>query len=115
MALLIIEIFKLRTLIRIQIVIKNSILINHNSPYLVFGIFYAVKSMKTGAKGVKTVSFLNKDVVLSTKEAIQYLRISKPTYLKYIRLGRIKAIKAGSGWRVHQSELYRFLEIGERE
>jgi excisionase family DNA binding protein len=56
---------------------------------------------------------MDKDVVLTTREAIQYLKISKPTYLKYIRLGRIKAIKAGSGWRVHQSELYRFLRVGE--
>ncbi len=52
-----------------------------------------------------------KDLVLTTNEAIQYLKISKPTYLKYIRLGKIKAVKAGSGWRVHQSELYRFLNI----
>jgi excisionase family DNA binding protein len=39
------------------------------------------------------------------------LKISKPTYLKYIRLGRIKAVKAGSGWRVHRSELHRFLKV----
>jgi excisionase family DNA binding protein len=52
-----------------------------------------------------------KDLVLTTKEAIQYLKISKPTYLKYIRLGRIKAVKAGNGWRVCQSELHRFLRV----
>jgi excisionase family DNA binding protein len=57
----------------------------------------------------------DKDVVLTTEEAVQYLKISKPTYRKYIRLGRIKAIKAGSGWRVHQSELHRFLKVGERD
>ena len=60
------------------------------------------------------MSFLDKDLVLTTREAIQYLKISKPTYLKYIRLGRIKAVRAGNGWRVHQSELYRFLKIWER-
>jgi excisionase family DNA binding protein len=60
------------------------------------------------------MSFMEKDLVLTTEEAIEYLKISKPTFLKYIRLGRIKAIKAGKGWRVLQSELYRFLrgEIG---
>jgi excisionase family DNA binding protein len=58
---------------------------------------------------------MDKDVVLTSKEAMQYLRISKPTYLKYIRLGRIKAVKAGHGWRVHQSELYRFLKVRETE
>jgi excisionase family DNA binding protein len=56
---------------------------------------------------------MDKDVVLTTKEATQYLKISKPTYIKYIRLGRIKAVKAGSGWRVHQSELHRFLKVIE--
>ena len=56
---------------------------------------------------------MDKDVVLTTKEAINYLKISKPTYLKYIRLGRIKAVKAGSGWRVCRSELNRFLKVGE--
>jgi excisionase family DNA binding protein len=71
--------------------------------------------MKTETKGVKIMVLMDKDVVLTTKEAIQYLKISKPTYLRYIRLGRIKAVKAGSGWRVHQFELYRFLKVGERE
>ena len=54
-----------------------------------------------------------RDNVLTTDEAIEYLKISKPTFLKYIRLGRIKAIKAGKGWRILQSELYRFLKGDE--
>ena len=58
------------------------------------------------------MSFMRSDSVLTSDEAIQYLRISKPTFLKYIRLGRIKAIKAGKGWRVLHSELYRFLKQG---
>ncbi len=61
------------------------------------------------------MSIVDKDVVLTTNEAIQYLKISRATYLKYIRLGRIRAVKAGSGWRVHQSELYRFLRVREME
>ena len=52
---------------------------------------------------------IEKDSVLTTDEAIEYLKISKPTFLKYIRVGRIRAIKAGKGWRILQSELYRFL------
>jgi len=55
-----------------------------------------------------------RDIVLTTDEAIEYLKISKPTFLMYIRLGRIKAIKAGEGWRILQSELYRFLK-GEEQ
>ncbi len=56
------------------------------------------------------MSSMETDSVLTTDEAIEYLKISKPTFLKYIRLGRIRAIKAGKGWRVLQSELYRFLK-----
>jgi len=55
------------------------------------------------------MSLMEKDVVLTTDEAIEYLKISKPTFLKYIRFGRIRAIKAGKGWRILQSELNRFL------
>ncbi len=55
------------------------------------------------------MSVMEKDSVLTTDEAIEYLKVSKPTFLKYIHLGRIKAIKAGKGWRILQSELNRFL------
>jgi excisionase family DNA binding protein len=58
------------------------------------------------------MSLSEKDAVFTTNEAIKYLKISKPTFLKYIHLGKIKAVKAGSGWRVHKSELYRFLNVG---
>jgi excisionase family DNA binding protein len=50
------------------------------------------------------------DAVLTTQEACNYLRISRPTYLKYIYLGRIKGAKAGKGWKVLKSELDRFLK-----
>jgi excisionase family DNA binding protein len=60
----------------------------------------------------KLMPLMEKDVVLTTKEAVEYLKISRPTFLKYIRLGRIRATRAGNGWRVHQSELYRFLKVG---
>ncbi len=56
------------------------------------------------------MSIMEKDMVLTTEEAIEYLKISKPTFLKYIRLGRIRAIKAGKGWRILLSELNRFLK-----
>ena len=52
---------------------------------------------------------------LTTQEAIQYLKISKPTFLKYIRLGKIRTTKAGNGWRVHQLELHRFLKVDESQ
>jgi excisionase family DNA binding protein len=55
----------------------------------------------------------SRDEVLTTDEAIQYLKISRPTYFKCIHEGRINAIKVGSGWRVLQSELNRFLKSGK--
>jgi excisionase family DNA binding protein len=55
------------------------------------------------------MSLIERDSLLTTDEAIEYLKTSKPTFLKYIRVGRIRAIKAGTGWRILQSELYRFL------
>lgn len=56
------------------------------------------------------MSIMEKDQVLTTEDAMGYLKISKPTFLKYVHLGRIKATKAGKGWRVLLSELNRFLK-----
>jgi len=56
------------------------------------------------------MSIMDNDTVLTTKEAVKYLRISKVTLLKYIRLKRIKAVKAGRGWKIRLSELRRFLD-----
>jgi excisionase family DNA binding protein len=49
------------------------------------------------------------DDIFTTKDACQYLKISRPTYMKYIASGKIKAKKVGRGWRALQSELKRFL------
>lgn len=56
------------------------------------------------------MSKMKDDVVLTTDEAMNYLKVSKPTLLKHVRLRKIKAIKVGRGWRFLQSELYRFLK-----
>jgi excisionase family DNA binding protein len=50
------------------------------------------------------------DWVLTTQEACNYLRISRPTYFKYLYGGRIKGAKVGKGWKVLKSELNRFLK-----
>jgi len=66
--------------------------------------------MEFKSKQMEDIHFeMEKDAVLTSQEAIEYLRISKPTFLKYIHLGKIRAIKAGKGWRILQSELNRFL------
>ena len=56
------------------------------------------------------MSIMKDDLVLTADEAMKYLKISKPTLLKHVRLGKIKAIKVGREWRFLQSELYRFLK-----
>ena len=61
----------------------------------------------------KMTNITLEDQVLTTKESCAYLRITKPTYFKYIREGRINAIKAGKGWKVLKSELGRFLRGGQ--
>ena len=45
------------------------------------------------------------DAILNTKEACDYLKISRPTFLKYIAAGKIKAKKIGSGWKVFKTDL----------
>jgi len=49
------------------------------------------------------------DDILTTKEACEYLKVSRPTYLKCIAAGKIKAKKVGRGWRALKSELKKFL------
>jgi excisionase family DNA binding protein len=73
------------------------------------GTYFARNSTEVETSGGNSMSLVERDAVLTSGEAIEYLKISKPTFLKYIRLGRIKAIKAGKGWRILQSELNRFL------
>jgi excisionase family DNA binding protein len=51
--------------------------------------------------------------VFNTSEACHYLRISRPTFLKLIASGKIRAQKLGKGWKVLDSELERFLLAGE--
>jgi excisionase family DNA binding protein len=50
------------------------------------------------------------NVVMTTLEACNYLRISRPTYLKYLYGGKIRGAKVGKGWKVLKSELDRFLK-----
>ena len=83
---------------------------HHGSPEGPVWHIICSKSVKLNINGGNSMSLTEKDVVLTTEEAIAYLKISKPTFLKYIRLGKIRAIKAGKGWRILLSELNRFLK-----
>ena len=65
-----------------------------------------------GRRHVDTNSWFENQAVLNTGEACKYLRISRPTFLKLIEEGRIRAQKIGRGWKVLRSELDRFLTSG---
>jgi excisionase family DNA binding protein len=49
------------------------------------------------------------EILLKAKEVRNYLGISQPTLLKYIKEKRINAIKVGRGWRILESEMIRFV------
>ena len=52
---------------------------------------------------------VDEDLILNTKEACDYLKISRPTFFKYITAGNIKAQKIGNGWKVFKADLDRFV------
>jgi len=60
------------------------------------------------------MSWLDENIIYTTKEAINYLKISKPTFLKLVHSGKIRAVKVGNGWRVPQLELFRLLNPEEK-
>ena len=74
------------------------------------GMYFDVKTKKTSINRRNEMPSVEKDVVMTSGEAIEYLKISKPTFLKYVHHGKLRAIKAGKGWRILLSELNRFLK-----
>lgn len=67
-------------------------------------------TVKFKNEGGQAMLNVGEDTVLITREACDYLRISRPTYVKYLHMGRIKGTRAGKGWRVLKTELDRFLK-----
>jgi excisionase family DNA binding protein len=47
--------------------------------------------------------------LFDTIDACRYLGISRPTLLKYIAAGKIRARRIGRGWKIREAELARFL------
>lgn len=75
----------------------------------------AVNSERRNSRGrrhVDSKSWFENQPVLNTTEACKYLRISRPTFLKLIEEGKIRAQKIGRGWKVLRIELDRFLTSG---
>ena len=65
------------------------------------------RRLNANGNGVQAAA--DDDAILNTKEACDYLKISRPTFLKYIAAGKIKAQKIGNGWKVFKTDLDRIV------
>jgi excisionase family DNA binding protein len=52
--------------------------------------------------------------IFTTKETMEYLRITRPTLFKLIKEGKLKAVKVGHNYRIRKVDLDNFLQ-GEPE
>ena len=54
----------------------------------------------------------NTNLYLTMKDAKNYLGVSRPTMIRYINAGMIKAHKYNNyHWRIHIDEIHKFLEL----
>ena len=51
--------------------------------------------------------------VLDLKAAADFLKVSKPTFYRWLAQGKIKGFKAGQQWRFYRRDLEKFLETEE--
>jgi putative molybdopterin biosynthesis protein len=55
------------------------------------------------------VAKLEREGVLTSREACELLRISRPTLRNLIKRGEISAFKIGNNWRIMRTELERYV------
>lgn len=55
------------------------------------------------------------DRVFTLKQLQEYLQISRPTGIKLLRSGKIKANKIGRDWRILKSEVDKYLRGEDRK
>ena len=65
-----------------------------------------------GRRHMDGVSGYAAEAVFTAQEACRYICISRPTLIKLIADGRIRARKIGRGWRILRAEIDRFLRGG---
>jgi len=53
------------------------------------------------------------DEVMDLKAAADFLKVSKPTFYRWLAQGKLKGFKAGQQWRFYRRDLERFLETEE--
>lgn len=52
--------------------------------------------------------------MLNVQQAAEKLGLAQGTIRRFIREGRIKAVKVGRDWRIKESEIERILEEGTK-
>lgn len=57
----------------------------------------------------KFINMSQQEEILTTREVMQYLKITRPTVFKLIKEGKLKASKVGRDYRFLKSEIDRFL------
>jgi len=58
---------------------------------------------------------LGEDEVMNSKEAAEFLKITRNTLMKYVKEGVIPAQKLGWQWRFSKAALLKWLERGQQE
>ena len=51
--------------------------------------------------------------VLDLKAAADFLKVSKPTFYRWLAQGKIKGFKAGTQWRFYRADIENFLHAEE--
>jgi putative molybdopterin biosynthesis protein len=55
------------------------------------------------------VARFEKEDILTSREACELLRISRPTLRNLVKKGEISAFKIGNNWRIMRTELERYV------
>lgn len=65
---------------------------------------------RTPAAGRKPAAALDGGELIDMEAAIAMLKTTRPTFYRWLRTGRIKAMKAGRQWRFYRADIERFLK-----
>jgi len=61
-------------------------------------------------KKKKSIARSRDEKLIGINEAVQLLGVSRPTFYRWLRSGKIKGMKVGRQWRFHRDDIERFLK-----
>ncbi|MEW6381429.1 MAG: helix-turn-helix domain-containing protein [bacterium] len=53
---------------------------------------------------------VKQEEILTTKEVMEYLKVTRPTVFKLIKTGQLRAAKVGRDYRIYRSDVDDFLK-----